>query len=124
MSDSYTVPNGFVEATAPELFKFEKKGDLLEGILLAVKQEIIKGDRVLEMYVNTGRTVKKYRPGYDVKSKLKKDMIGKHVIIRYYGDDESKGKDGNAMKVFGLYYKPIADHDGDDPGITDEDIPF
>jgi hypothetical protein len=124
MDENFVVPQGFVEATAPELYKFEKKGQILDGILLAMKIEIIKGDRVLEMYVSTGRRVVKYRPGYDVKSKLKKEMLGKHLIILYRGDDESKGKDGNPMKVFEVFYKPVADHDGDDPGATDEDIPF
>jgi hypothetical protein len=121
MSD-FTVPAGFVEALAPELFKFEQKGQVLEGILVAMKIEVIKGDRVLEMYINTGRKIVKYRPGYDVKSKLKKEMVMKHLLIRYYGDDEAKGKDGNAMKVFEVYYKPNTE--GDDPGITDDDIPF
>lgn len=122
----FTPPEGFKEALAPELFKFEQKGQTLEGIFLKAQKEQIKGDWVLEFYFSTGRKVVRYRPGFDVKSKMNNTMIGKHVIIHYYGDDESKGKEGNAMKVFQVYVKdrdPKAD-DPSDPGITDDDIPF
>lgn len=123
---SNSIPDGFKEAMAPELFKFEKKGDRLEGILMKAQTEMIKGDKVLELYFSTGRKVVRYRPGFDVKSKMNNTMIGKHVIIDYIGDDESKGKEGNAMKVFGVYYKAAEAANGDpsDPGITDDDIPF
>jgi hypothetical protein len=127
---SNSIPEGFTEALAPELFKFERKGTRLEGILMKAQTETIKGDdgvpkKVLELYFANGRKVVRYRPGYDVKSKMNSGMIGKHVIIDYIGDDESKGKDGNAMKVFGVYFKDADDYDDpNDPGITDDDIPF
>jgi hypothetical protein len=124
---SFTPPAGFKEALAPELFKFEKKDDVLEGILMQAKVETIKGDKVIELYFNTGRRVVRYRPGFDVRSKINKTMIGKHVIIHYQGDDAERGKEGNALKVFGVYVKGDerdTGFDDNDPGITDDDIPF
>lgn len=126
-----TVPDGFTEALSPELFKFEKKGQRLEGILLKAQTEVINGDRVLELYFSNGRKVIRYRPGFDVKSKMNKTMIGQHLIIEYVGDDDSKGKKDNAtgvfnpLKVFAVYHKPAsAANEAGDPGITDDDIPF
>jgi hypothetical protein len=120
----FTPPPGFKEALAPELFKFEAKDTVLEGILLQAKIENIKGDEVLELYFNTGRRIVRYRPGFDVRSKFNRTMIGKHVIIHYVGDDMGKGKDGNALKVFGVYVKGDTRNEDGDPGITDDDIPF
>jgi hypothetical protein len=132
MTTPFTVPQGFTEASAPELFKFEKIGDQVEGILLKGKMEKIGGDEVLELYISTGRKVVRIRPGYDIRSKFNRGMLGKHVLIRYNGNDDSKGKTDpstgafNPMKVFGVYFKdaPAKGQADGDPGITDDDIPF
>lgn len=128
MSDS--VPAGYKEAMAPELFKFEKPGDHIEGIFMMAKTEIINGDKVLEIYLSTGRRVVRIRPGFDIRSKINRGMIGKSLYILYKGDDHEKGKDGNPMKIFGVYQKDAPakvetrELGDDDPGITDDDIPF
>jgi hypothetical protein len=119
------LPAGYTEAQAPELFRFDKKGDHIEGIFTHAKTEKINGDDVLELYINTGRRVVRVRPGWDVKSKINRSMVGKMLYLEYYGDDESKGKDGNPLKVFHVGSKVAPPRAaGDDPGITDDDIPF
>jgi hypothetical protein len=123
--NEFTLPAGFKEASAPEQFKFEKKGDVLDGILLKIERRTIKGDAAIELYVSTGRRIFTFIPGFDVRSKLNRRMVGKRIIVRYVGDDHEKGKEGNPMKVFGVYWKDDAGPTADgDPGITDDDIPF
>lgn len=124
---SQDIPSGWTEVRGPELFKFETKGQELRGILLQGKNETIKGEngpeKVLEVYLQTSRGVVKFRPGYDVKQKLSKNLLGKELIIRYIGEDATVGvSKGNAMKIFGVYVNPGDPEGGDE--ITDADIPF
>lgn len=135
------IPEGYVESVAPELFKFERVGDRLAGILTAIqKVRLLDEDTsqyklVVEVLIETERGAMKFRPGFDVKSKLRRRMIGNQVLIKYLGTDPERGKDGNALKVFGVYWQPKAEGtkvaDGppqnkldDGTYITDEDIPF
>jgi hypothetical protein len=122
--DTFEVPQGFTEARQPELYKFEHKGDVLEGILTKAVKVQIGGDEVLELYINNGRKIVKIRPGYDIRAKVTPQMVGKRVHIRYIGDDDSAGKKGNAMKVFCVAYKEPDPATDEDLGITDDDIPF
>lgn len=124
MDSPFDIPQGFTEARQPEIFKFEHKGDTVEGILTKAVKVLIGGDEVLELYINTGRSIKKIRPGYDIRAKVTPQMVGKHLIIRYVGDDDSAGKKGNAMKVFMVAWKEPDPQDPNDPGITDDDVPF
>lgn len=116
------TPAGYAESTAPELFKFEKVGDTIEGLLVAFKREYIKGDEVLEVYIQTERGDKKVWANYDLKQKLRKKMLNKRVIIRYVGEDQSTAAKGNAMKVFKVWWRDP--QEGDAALITDDDIPF
>lgn len=121
-----SLPAGYTEAKAPELMRFDNHGDKLEGVLVEAKNEIINGDKVLELYINTGRRIMRVRPGFDIKSKINKGMMGKILYLEYSEDDPARGKDGNPLKVFivGSKALPPASAGDGDPGITDDDVPF
>jgi hypothetical protein len=116
------APEGYKESTAPILFKFEKLGDTLEGLLVAFKRDTVKGDEVFEVYVVGARGDYKTWASYDLKQKLRKSMLNKRVIIRYVADDDSTAAKGNSMKIFKVWYRDPEASDGSI--ITDDDIPF
>lgn len=129
---SFTPPQGFVEAKAPQLFKFNTVGDELYGVFLNAKPFKMKDTEtgeikdVLEVYFRTqNNEVVKFRPSYDVREKLNKGMIGKGVLIRYMRDEASKGREGNAYKEFGVWVNGRTAQGGDESFVaTDDDIPF
>lgn len=130
-----TLPAGFSEVKAPEQFKFERVGDTLQGKLIRVvgrefdDKETKEKKTVAELFVATANGVRTFLPGFDVRSKLDpiKDFIGKELFICWSGSDESRGKDGNPMKVFIVAAKGnTSPSKANDHGvfITDDDIPF
>lgn len=124
---------------APKLFRFERKGDVLEGVMCGRERITVQGKPVMRYTFWIGEKEFVTVLGTaDIITKLRKDDVGHLVRIEYYGDDASVTKNGNAMRVFNVdvsthpveqMLKPANDgaHGesvSDGTGITDDDLPF
>jgi hypothetical protein len=130
------LEKGWQRAEAPELFKFEKRGDQIIGVLNSISRiEIESQDNPGEkqsvtQYLVTpedGKPVK-FLATYDLLQKISRRMVGCKVRVTLLGEDERIRRGNNRMKVFDVQYKgtlraPDDAHANSGP-ITDEDIPF
>jgi hypothetical protein len=121
------VEKGWTPSNAPDLWKWEKPGQLLTGVLLSLTRAEIDRKAVTQMLfqVSSEHQVKCLQT-YDLMQKIGRQHIGTEMRITYLGEDENIKRGDNAMKVFDVQYKrpegvPARDTG---PAITDEDIPF
>lgn len=130
--DPLPESDGWQTSHAPELYKFENRGDDLHGQLVAVDRVEIKDARTSAKKMVTqfvariasGQLVK-FLGSYDLMQKLSEVHIGKMIRVKYLGDDPSVSRNGNAMKIFSVQTKDapkVTNAHGVD--INDSDIPF
>ena len=103
----------WVEAKAPEMFKFTRMGEELVGVLIAIEPTVIKQEengKVRESHtVEYTLDVRNWREGADrvtflgtndLNKKIHSGLIGHCVAIKYETDDSSFVKPGqNAAKI-------------------------
>lgn len=126
-----TNPNyGSVELLAPELWKWEKEGQELNGRFVSLETVEIKSDgekKKVRQYIFeslTGAGSVKMIGSFDILQKLTGKYVGCKVRIIYNGTDDSVQKNGNSMKVFEVRVWPREVKSANNPEITDADIPF
>lgn len=117
--------HNFVKREIPQLFKFEKPGDMLKGVL--VKIERLQGDTkpYMQYTIHDKKHNKLYRfnGGYQLDNMILMTDRGKFIMVTYTGEDNTVSKGGNAMKTFDVQVDE--GQAGAGPlQITDEDIPF
>lgn len=130
--DPLPEQDGWKTEHAPELYKFENRGDDLHGQLVAVDRVEIKDAKTNAKKMVTQFVVRiasgqlcKFLGSYDLMQKLSEAHIGKMIRVKYLGDDPSISRNGNAMKIFSVQTKDaprVANAHG--VAIDDSDIPF
>lgn len=117
----------FTEVRAPEQLKFDKPGDFIEGILLGISYQTVKGTKTLQYTVikNDGKKAT-FLATWDLHQKIDRRMLGYPISVRFEKFHDSIERNGNRAKVFTVLVdwdaKP-ATH-ADSLEITDEDVPF
>jgi hypothetical protein len=117
----------FTEIKAPEQLRFEKPGDCVEGVLLAITSHTVKGKKTIQYTVvrKDGSKVT-FLATWDLLQKLDRTMLGYPISVRFEKLHDSIERNGNRAKVFKVQVdwdaKPNAHADSLE--ITDEDIPF
>jgi hypothetical protein len=123
----------FEERKGPELFKFEKEGDEITGVLVAVEKREFPDEETGETKSVPVYVVEKYEAGFkasrheiaefmqaaDLRRKLTGADRGKFILVRY--ETTQKVRQGT-MKVFKVQVSKNTA-----PGvstITDEDVSF
>lgn len=120
---------GWKEIPAPELIKWEKAGEMIAGILVAIAPVQIEGKPVLQYTLAIGEKTLKCLATYDLRQKITRAHVGCQLRIKYLGEDENirGGPNNSPMKVFSVQFRGTATHtepNAHGVNITDEDIPF
>ena len=124
------IPEGWTEVKEPVLFKFDKPGAFLRGMLLALTYETLKDEStgkpeqvlVARLEMDNGELVK-FRPSYNLREKLGRRLLGKQLYIVYDTDDNSTKAKGNSMKMYKVFVNPNAVA-GEVPFVaSDDDLP-
>lgn len=122
------VGDGWERREPPPLFRFEKKGDRLEGILLQRTMVTIQGKPTVKYLVRRMDDSECVFLGtVDITSKLRVTDIGHAFRITYVGEDTMVKRGDNYMRVFEVDVKSapsIRIAPETNPEITDDDIPF
>lgn len=90
------------EVKAPELFQFNKMGQVIEGVLLSIEPVTVKGKEAIEYMLGgeTGARVT-FLGTADLNKKLQPVHIGHFLSIRYESDNSDFQKEGqSAMRIF------------------------
>jgi len=117
----------FTEVKAPSQMRFEKPGDRVEGVLLAITSHTVKGKKTIQ-YTVVGKDGSKvtFLATWDLLQKIDRTMLGYPISVKYERLHESIERNGNRAKVFTVMLdweaKPAAHADSLE--ITDEDVPF
>lgn len=104
--------DGFTERTAAVLFKFEKKNIPVTGKLISAGFVTVNGKQVMQYVLESesGESRIKMLATYDLAEKLSPRDVGSLVRITWTGEDETAGRDGNAMRLFKVEVKsPVED---------------
>src|SRR5262245_25730950 len=117
----------FTEVKAPEQFRFEKPGDRVEGVLLAITSHTVKGKETVQYTVAKKDTNKvTFLTTWDLLQKIDRKMLGYPIAVKFEKFHESIERNGNRAKVFTVLVdwdaKPIGHADAVE--ITGEDVPF
>jgi hypothetical protein len=114
----------FTEAKPPEQFRFEKPGDCVEGVLLAITSHTVKGKKTIQYTVvkKDGNKVT-FLATWDLLQKIERKMLGYPVSVTFDKLHDSIERNGNRAKVFTVLVdwdaKPIAHVDSLE--LSDED---
>lgn len=126
---SFEPQEGWKDSLAPELIKWEKPGENVAGVLMALTSIVLSGKKVPQYLVALGEKQFKFLGTYDLTQKLNRSHIGCQIRVKYLGTDENikGGPQNTPMKVFSVQFKgtptpTVANIHGQE--ITDEDIPF
>jgi len=117
----------FTEVKAPEQLRFEKPGDHVEGVLLAITSHTVKGKKTIQ-YTAVRKDGNKvtFLATWDLLQKIDRKMLGYPISVKFDKLHDSIEKNGNRAKVFTVLVdwdvKPTAHVDSLE--ITDEDVPF
>jgi len=117
----------FTEVKAPEQFKFDKPGDKLEGVLLSIMNQTVKGKTAIQYTVERhdgGKAT--FLATWDLMQKIDRSMLGCPIAVKFDRLHKTIEKNGNRAKMFTVMVDrdaPRADHAGV-RDISDEDIPF
>ena len=116
------------ESLAPELIKWEKPGENVAGVLIAISSIMLSGKRVPQYLLVLGDKQFKFLGTFDLTQKLTRAHLGCQVRVTYLGtDDNIKGGPTNQpMKVFSVQFKgtPSTEPNAHGVVVTDDDIPF
>ena len=90
------------EIKEPEMFQFNKPGQVIGGVLISIEPTLVKGKEAAEYIVQGENNVRlRFLETADLKKKIHPGLIGHWLEIRYERDDTSFTKEGqNAMKLF------------------------
>jgi hypothetical protein len=118
--------SGWTTVNAPDLIKFERPGQSIEGRLEMISTVELKGKKVVQFTIaHPGGRKSKLLGTYDLVQKLSREHVGMMVRIMLRGEDQEIKRGDNAMKVFDVQVKGTpAAPDRESAPITDEDIPF
>lgn len=94
---------GFTEIKQ-DVFKFENKGDFIQGKLLSKKESDEFGNLDYRIQTKDGTTHKIYG-SVILDSKMSDISIGSIVNIEFIGVQESKKEDHQPTKLFRVYWK-------------------
>jgi hypothetical protein len=117
----------FTEVKAPEQLRFEKSGECVEGVLLAITSRTVNGKKTIQYTIvrKDGSKVT-FLATWDLLQKIDRTMLGYPISIRFEKLHDSIERNGNRAKVFKVQVdwdtRPNA-HAGSFE-ITDEGIPF
>lgn len=117
----------FTEVKAPEQLRFEKPGDHVEGVLLAITSHTVKGKKTIQ-YTAVRKDGNKvtFLATWDLLQKIDRKMLGYPISVKFEKHHDSIERNGNRAKVFTVLVdwdaKPTAHVDSLE--ITDEDVPF
>ncbi len=91
-----------VEVKAPDLFKFDKEGTMLEGIFISIEPKLVNNKQVNEyMFQLENGQRASFLGMADLEKKILPIHLGHFMSIRYERDDGSFQKVGQSkMKVF------------------------
>ena len=104
------------EDLAPEEFKFEKKGDTIQGVLLDAKETSLGG---MSYTVQTEKGLRYFFGGKQIDALLPA-KVGYEVRVTYEGKSEVSTQPGySPMKKFSVQFRRAKVE-----AITDEDVPF
>jgi hypothetical protein len=117
---------GWSEINAPELVKWEKPGETIAGVLMAVTTVVLSNKKVPQFLLALGEKHLKFLGTFDLCQKLNSRYIGCQVRVKYLGEDENirGGPNNQPMKVFSVQIKGTPSREVQGGPITDEDIPF
>ncbi len=126
----FKVQSDWVEIRSPELFNFDTIGDTLEGILCEMKNEPIHDEKAkatrmvmtCKLRHADGKQTK-FRPQYDLREKLGRQMLGKRILIVFHGENNATQAKGNSMKMFRVFVAPDASVEPAPFVPTDDDVP-
>lgn len=129
--DAPKLEDGFRRLESPELYKFEKRGDQIIGVLSSVSTVEIESDdragkkqRVTQfLFMRPDAPPVKILGTYDLCQKITRGEIGCVLQVTFLGEDQKIKRGNNYMKVFDVQAKGTPTPRGDGP-ITDDDIPF
>lgn len=101
------IKREWVEAKAPEMFKFTRQGEELTGVLVNIEPTTVKNpeggsSETIEYMLQDDRGERVTFLGTnDLNKKIRADHIGHCIAIKYERNDNSFTKPGqNAAKVF------------------------
>lgn len=115
----------FQEQKEVPFFRFEKRGDLVEGYLISLDPMNVGENKTrtiaytLELFKG-GRL--RFLGTKNILDKLTPAMLGRPVRVKYQGDDEKAGKNGNAMRIFWVGVDWDDKNKRNDLIVTDEDV--
>jgi hypothetical protein len=116
--------DGWQTLEAPEMVKFDKAGETIAGVLIAVTSVRVNNKDVTEFMLGLGQKRMKLLGTYDLLQKLTRAHVGCSVRIKYRGENPDVSRNGNSLKVFDVQIKGTPSRSSDSSPITDEDIPF
>jgi hypothetical protein len=85
-----------------KIFKFEKKGDEIEGQLLSIETGSNYGNAVYKIESNDGGVFIVFGTSV-LQSQMAEAKIGKQVRIIYQGEKKNEKKGQNPIKLFDVY---------------------
>lgn len=112
---------GWLEHRLPELFKFDKIGKQLTGVLVGIDSVVLDGKDVTEFRFATPEHPElqvKVRATYQLGQLILPSHKGRTFEIKYVGDDES----ANGMKLFQVRSR-AGRKQNSALEITDDDLP-
>ena len=130
------------ERKEPKFVKFDKDGEVIEGVLIGVDRPEIGGKKVARFIladVNIGEGDRVIPTGdrtcflgtADLVQKINVQDMGHFFSIRYEGEDHGIKRNGNSMRRFKVMLSetPVfavknVQSEADSTFITDADIPF
>lgn len=121
-----------IERAEPTFFKFETPGDVVEGVLIAVKRKAIDGKPAITYTVQDGEERIRFNGAYQINEKLAVSDIGHKIEVTFEGVDSTIGRGDNKMRHFQVRVSrnvidkaaAAAAASADPTLITDDDIPF
>jgi len=114
---------GWENVKEPEMHKWDKPGEMIAGILMAIRRITIEGKPVPRLTLQLGsRTINTLAP-YNLLEQVR-PLVGCELRIKYLGEDDNVrgGPNNTPMKRFSVQSRGTPNAHG--VAITDEDIPF
>lgn len=84
------------------VFKFEKEGDFIEGVLTAITESGTYDNKVYKLKQDDGKIVSVFSTTV-MATKMATVAIGEKVKIEYTGEKENKNKGQSPTKQFKIY---------------------
>jgi hypothetical protein len=116
----------FTEVKAPEQLRFEKPGDSVQGILIAITPHTVKGKKTIQYMIEKSDASRlTFLATWDLAQKIRPSMLGFPIHVTFEKYHDSIERDGNKAKVFRVMVDRDAKRSQTEAlEITDEDIPF